>query len=69
MRRRAERALGAGLRPREAALARGMVLGQDEDIEATVRDDFRRAGLGHLLTVAQQDRTQTQVPPVQGPGG
>ena len=50
MRERAERALAAAASPAHAALARGMVLGQDEAIDAGVRDDFRRAGLAHLLT-------------------
>ena len=41
--------------PREAALARGFVLGEDEEIDpATVRD-FRRAGLSHLLAVSGQN--------------
>ena len=54
-RARAERALGRGLGSREAALARGLVLGQDEAIDSLVRDDFRDAGLGHLLAVSGQN--------------
>jgi competence protein ComEC len=57
VRRRAERAIRADLPAREAVLVRGMVLGQDEAITATLRDDFRRSGLGHLLAVYQTDRT------------
>ncbi len=55
MRERAETAIGAGLPEPRAALIRGMVLGQDEAIDSTVRDDFRRAGLAHLLAVSGQN--------------
>lgn len=55
MRRRAERALASGLPPPKAALARGMVLGQDEAIEPSVRDEFRASGLAHLLAVSGQN--------------
>ena len=52
-RRRAERAVEAGLPPERAALMRGMVLGQDEAIDALTRDDWRDSGLAHLLRWAQ----------------
>jgi competence protein ComEC len=55
MRGRAERALGARLPPPKAALARGMVLGQDELIDPLERDDFRRSGLAHVLAVSGQN--------------
>ena len=55
MRRRAERAIAAGLPPREEALVLGMVLGQDERISANERDDWRAAGLAHLLAVSGQN--------------
>jgi competence protein ComEC len=55
MRRRAERATAAGLPAEQAALSRGMVLGQDERIRAEIRDDFRDSGLGHLLAVSGQN--------------
>ena len=55
MRRRAEAALGAGLSEPKAALARGMVLGEDEAIEQLERDDFRRSGLSHVLAVSGQN--------------
>lgn len=54
-RRRAERALSEGLRPREAALARGFVLGQDEAVDPLLRQDFRDSGLAHLLAVSGQN--------------
>ena len=34
---------------------RGMVLGQDERIDPAVRDDFRDAGLAHVLAVSGQN--------------
>ena len=39
----------------EAALARGFVLGEDEGIDAGTVEDFRRAGLSHLLAVSGQN--------------
>jgi competence protein ComEC len=54
-RERAARALGAGLHAPEAALLRGMVLGQDEAIAADTRIDFQRSGLAHLLAVSGQN--------------
>jgi competence protein ComEC len=55
MRLRAERAVAAGLGPADAALLRGMVLGQDEDIDPVTREDFRASGLAHLLAVSGQN--------------
>ena len=55
IRARAERALGSGMPVREAALARGFVLGEDERIDAATVEDFRRAGLSHLLAVSGQN--------------
>jgi len=52
---RAERALGTGMPAREAALARGFVLGEDEQIDVATVEDFRRAGLSHLLAVSGQN--------------
>jgi competence protein ComEC len=52
VRRRAEAALDAGLPAPEAALARGMVLGQDDALTDEVRDDFRASGLAHLLAAS-----------------
>jgi competence protein ComEC len=52
---RAAHALGSGMPAREAELARGFVLGEDERIDATTVEDFRRAGLSHLLAVSGQN--------------
>lgn len=54
-RERAQRGVSAGRRGDRAALARGMVLGQDEAIAEPVRDDFRASGLAHLLAVSGQN--------------
>src|SRR4051794_41026638 len=58
-RRRAERALGRGLPPRQAALARGMVLGQDDALDDQTRAAFRCSGLRPLLG----GRGQNAAPP------
>jgi hypothetical protein len=58
VRERAEAALGRGMPASEAALARGFVLGEDEGIDAGTVEDFRRAGLSHLLSWNQVARTQ-----------
>ncbi|HEX8745473.1 MAG TPA: ComEC/Rec2 family competence protein [Thermoleophilaceae bacterium] len=55
VRRRAERGIVAGMPAERGAVARGMVLGQDEAIDPLVVDDFRRSGLGHLLAVSGQN--------------
>ncbi len=55
IRARAERALGSNVPAREAALARGFVLGEDERIDPVTVEDFRRAGLSHLLAVSGQN--------------
>lgn len=55
IRGRAEDALGRGMHAREAALARGFVLGEDERIDDGTVEDFRRAGLSHLLAVSGQN--------------
>jgi competence protein ComEC len=55
IRTRAERALGRGMPEREAALARGFVLGQDDRIDPATREDFQRSSLAHLLAVSGQN--------------
>jgi competence protein ComEC len=57
IRARAEAGLGAGMPAREAALARGFVLGQDEGVDGKTKEDFRRSGLSHLLAVSGQNVT------------
>lgn len=52
VRRRAEAAFDSGLDPPGAALARGMVLGQDDALDHETRDAFRASGLGHLLAAS-----------------
>jgi competence protein ComEC len=49
--------LGKGMPPREAELARGFVLGEDERIDEATKEDFRRAGLSHLLAVSGENVT------------
>lgn len=55
IRGRAEAGLGRGMPAREAALARGFVLGEDEVVDPRTVEDFRRAGLAHLLAVSGQN--------------
>jgi competence protein ComEC len=55
MRRRAEDALAAGHGHEQAALARGMVLGQDEALGEELREAFRVSGLAHLLAASGQN--------------
>src|SRR4029077_10738737 len=54
---RAEVGLGQGMPAREAALARGFVLGEDEEVDTETTEDFRRSGLSHLLAVSGQNVT------------
>jgi len=55
IRARAEAALGRGMPPREAALGRGFVLGEDGEVGSATKEDFRRSGLSHLLAVSGQN--------------
>nr|MDQ2631067.1 ComEC/Rec2 family competence protein [Actinomycetota bacterium] len=57
IRERAADGLGHGMPPREAALARGFVLGEDDGVDEATKEDFRRSGLGHLLAVSGQNVT------------
>jgi competence protein ComEC len=54
---RASEALGRGMPSREAELARGFVLGDDDRIDPQTEEDFRRSGLSHLLAVSGQNVT------------
>jgi competence protein ComEC len=51
-RNRADSALALGLEPEPAALLRGMVLGGDAGLPETTAEDFRVAGLSHILAVS-----------------
>lgn len=55
VRSRAEVALAVGLAPEPAALLRGMVLGGDAGLPEQTVDDFRVAGLSHILAVSGQN--------------
>ena len=55
VRRAAERGLDSGLGAPEAALLRGMVLGEDERLTPEVKDDFQASGLAHILAVSGQN--------------
>ncbi len=52
MRVRAEAALGVGLPDPQAALARGMVLGQDHALSEETQDRMRATGLAHLVAAS-----------------
>src|ERR1700761_4984419 len=56
IRERAEAGLGEGMPRREAALARGFVLG-DEELDQGTKEDFIRAGLSHLMAVSGENVT------------
>ena len=55
VRSRAERALSTGLPPAQAALLRGMTLGQDEALDARTREEFRVSSLAHVLAASGQN--------------
>ena len=55
IRERAAAGLGRGMPSREAELARGFVLGEDERVDGATVEDFRRSGLSHLLAVSGQN--------------
>lgn len=57
IRARAGAGLGRGMPAREAELARGFVLGEDEGIDERTKEDFRRSGLSHLLAVSGENVT------------
>jgi competence protein ComEC len=52
VRERALAGIGFGLPPALGALGQGMVLGADQDVPDAVRDDFRDAGLSHVLAAS-----------------
>jgi competence protein ComEC len=52
--RRTDVALGYGLRPREASVVRGMVLGDRSLIPTDLELAFRRSGITHILAISGQ---------------
>lgn len=52
--RRTDVALGYGLRPREASVVRGMVLGDRSRMPEELEEDFRRSGITHILAISGQ---------------
>jgi competence protein ComEC len=55
IRTRAERALSTGLPQRQAALLRGMTLGQDDALDERTREEFRVSSLAHVLAASGQN--------------
>ena len=55
IRARALAGIASGLPPAVGALAQGMVLGADEDVPDSVSEDFRDAGLSHVLAASGQN--------------
>ena len=54
MHRATDLALGHGLRPREASVVRGMVLGDPSRIPEELEAAFRRSGVMHVLAISGQ---------------
>ena len=52
--RRTDVALGYGLRPRESAVVRGMVLGDRSLMPEDLEEDFQRSGITHVLAISGQ---------------
>jgi competence protein ComEC len=52
--RRTDLALGYGLRPREAAVVRGMVLGDRSLMPEELEKSFQRSGITHVLAISGQ---------------
>jgi competence protein ComEC len=52
--RRTDAALGFGLRPKEASVVRGMVLGDRSLIPEELDQAFRRSGITHVLAISGQ---------------
>jgi competence protein ComEC len=52
--RRTDVALGYGLRPREAAVVRGMVLGDRSLMPEELEKSFQRSGVTHVLAISGQ---------------
>ncbi len=52
--RRTDTALGYGLRPKESAIVRGMVLGDRSLIPEETDEAFRKSGITHVLAISGQ---------------
>lgn len=55
LRKRSEAALSRAMPQRESALAKGFVLGQDDEIDPATEENFQDSGLSHLLAVSGQN--------------
>jgi competence protein ComEC len=56
--RRTDVALGYGLRPREAAVVRGMVLGDRSLIPEELEEAFQRSGITHVHPTSGKGRSR-----------
>jgi competence protein ComEC len=52
--RRTDVSLSYGLRPKEASIVRGMVLGDRSRMPEELEEDFRRSGITHILAISGQ---------------
>ncbi|MBA2440797.1 MAG: ComEC/Rec2 family competence protein [Rubrobacter sp.] len=52
--RRTDAALGNGLRPQQASIVRGMLIGDRSRIPEETYEDFRRSGVAHILAISGQ---------------
>jgi len=60
--RRADVALGYGLRPQEAAVVRGMVLGDRSLIPRELEEAFQRSGITHVIVSLSPEDTAPSIP-------
>ena len=60
--RRTDAALGFGLRPKEASVVRGMVLGDRSLIPEELDQAFRRSGITHVLVSPTPESSSPKMP-------
>ena len=60
--RRTKVALGYGLRPNEAAIVRGMVLGDRSEMPEELQTAFQRSGITHVLVSLTPEMTSPKMP-------
>ncbi len=60
--RRTDAALGYGLRPQEAAVVRGMVLGDRSLIPEDLDEAFQRSGITHVLVSPSTESASPNIP-------